>query len=49
MSTAGQVKGEKGTQEALVFALVERAASEGRRCPTNEICARIRVYEALGF
>ncbi len=35
MSAARQVQGEKGALEARVFALVKRAASEGRRCPTN--------------
>jgi len=35
MTAARQGQGEKGAQEARVYALVERAAAEGRRCPTN--------------
>ena len=42
MSTARQVQREKGPHEARVYALVERAAKEGRRCPTNaEIAAHL--------
>lgn len=42
MTTARQGQGEKGAQEAHVYALVERAAMESRRCPTNaEIAAHL--------
>lgn len=42
MSAGRQRQGEKGALEARVYALVERAARNGRRCPTNaEIAAEL--------
>ena len=35
MSASEQVKRKKVAVEARVYALIERAAAEGRRCPTN--------------
>lgn len=35
MSGTGSVKGEKAGLAARVYTLVERAAKDGRRCPTD--------------
>ena len=47
MSKSLQVAEEKDSKEARVYAIVEQAAVEGRRCPTNaEIAADLN---ALGL
>jgi hypothetical protein len=44
MSTVRQVKGDREALEARVYAVVEGAAMEGRRCPTNaEIAANLNA------